>query len=83
MSLANVPLVTSAYQIGLSWSDGAHDGGSPVLDYRVSFAVQGEANTIFSSGLINKFETVTGLTPGVTYQFVVESRNLVGYSPLS
>jgi hypothetical protein len=26
---------------------------------------------------------VTGLTPGVTYQFVVKSRNIIGYSDYS
>jgi len=25
--------VTSAYQVGLSWTPGSYDGGSPVIDY--------------------------------------------------
>lgn len=37
LALVNVPEITLAYQIGLSWSPGSYNGGSPVLDYRVSY----------------------------------------------
>ena len=33
INLVNVPLVTTAYQVGLSWEEGAYNGGSPVIDY--------------------------------------------------
>ena len=33
INLANVPEVTTAYQVGLSWQDGAYNGASPVIDY--------------------------------------------------
>jgi hypothetical protein len=36
-SLANVPLTTTAYQIGLAWSAGDANGGSPVLDYKIVY----------------------------------------------
>ncbi len=39
LSLANNAAVTTALQIGLTWSQGAYNGGVPVLDYRVSYAV--------------------------------------------
>jgi len=38
LNLANNPSQTNAYQIGLSWQDGAYNGGSPIIDYQVSFA---------------------------------------------
>jgi hypothetical protein len=38
LTVIDVPGVTTAYQIGISWSEGAYNGGSPVLDYQVSFA---------------------------------------------
>jgi hypothetical protein len=38
ISVANIESITSAYQIGLNWLDGAYDGGSPVIDYTISFA---------------------------------------------
>jgi len=33
LNLANVAVVTSAYQVGLSWTAGTYDGGTPVIDY--------------------------------------------------
>ena len=36
-NLANVAAVTSAYQVGLTWQEGAYNGGSPVTSYQVSF----------------------------------------------
>jgi hypothetical protein len=33
VSLIDVPGTTNANQIGLSWSDGLYNGGSPVIDY--------------------------------------------------
>ena len=38
---------------------------------------------IFASGIAEKSEIVTGLTPGVTYKFVVKSRNIVDFSVYS
>jgi len=38
LNLANNPSLTNAYRIGLSWQDGAYNGGSPIIDYQVSFA---------------------------------------------
>lgn len=51
-----------------------------MLDYQVSYAVNGEAYTIFASNIIEQTEIVTGLTPGVTYSFLVQARNIVGLS---
>ena len=36
IDLANMHQVTTAYQIGLTWSDGVYNGASPVLDYQIS-----------------------------------------------
>ena len=33
INLANVPELTTAYQVSLSWEEGAYNGGSPVIDY--------------------------------------------------
>lgn len=35
VSLTNIAEQTTAYQVGLSWTDGAYNGGSPILDYTV------------------------------------------------
>lgn len=37
INLVNNPLITNQERIGLSWSDGPSDGGSAVIDYRVSY----------------------------------------------
>jgi hypothetical protein len=72
VSVINVPGTTTAYQVGLSWSDGSYNGGSPVIDYQVSFTeVSSSSYAIFSSGILAQSTTVTGLTPGVSYKFIV------------
>lgn len=38
--------------LGFSWQDGADDGGLPILDYRISFAVQGNSYLVLESGVI-------------------------------
>jgi len=35
INIVNVVTVTSATQIGLSWSAGPSTGGSPIIDYRI------------------------------------------------
>lgn len=37
LNLVNVPGHTTGFQIGLDWIEGAYNGGSPVLDYRITF----------------------------------------------
>jgi hypothetical protein len=53
INLVNVPAVTTAYQVGLSWQDGPYNGGSPVIDYQVSFTtVDSDTYAIFESGIL-------------------------------
>lgn len=35
--LSNVESITNSVQVGLVWIEGHYDGGSPVIDYRVSY----------------------------------------------
>lgn len=37
INLVNDPSVTSSFAISFSWEDGSSDGGSPVLDYRITY----------------------------------------------
>lgn len=81
INLAEDISVRTSTTDGISWADGAHDGGLPVLDYRVSKRVTGETDYIVAvEGLITSSYTLDSLTLGVTYEVVVESRNDVGYS---
>jgi len=43
ISLARDNSATTISQAGLTWSDGSENGGTPVLDYRVSYD-QGTGN---------------------------------------
>ena len=38
-NLVNVPSITSGTKVGLSWTIGDKNGGSPVIDYTVSKAL--------------------------------------------
>lgn len=45
VSLKDVVAITTAYQIGLDWSAGANNGGSPVLDHDVYYAVERQSES--------------------------------------
>ena len=84
VSLANVPAQTTGTQIGLTWSDGSNNGGTPVIDYRVSFnGGSGSVYTTIESNIVTLPYIAVSLTPGTTYSFIVQSRNAFGYSPVS
>lgn len=81
INLADVKLVTNAYQIGLSWDNGLYDGGSPVIDFLLNYKVATDTvYTIYRHDITANTITVTELSPGVIYSFFIQSRNLVGYS---
>lgn len=53
-------------------------------DYRVNIATVTEGvYSVYADGVTDNPLTITGLTPGVRYEFKVESRNIVNYSDLS
>lgn len=81
ISLQNIQGITTGYQIGLSWLDGPYNGASSVIDYQVSYCeASSDTYSIFASGLLERSEIITGLTPGVTYKFKVQSRNIIDFS---
>jgi hypothetical protein len=79
--LANDTDVTNDVQVGLTWSPGASDGGAPVQDYDVYYYVEAEGNFVLLVDNLNaQAYTLTGVTSGATYRFVVTARNSVGDS---
>jgi hypothetical protein len=70
--------LTTGYQIGVQWTEGLYDGGSPVLDYQVE--VTDELGSVSNYVVAELKFLVTGLAPGNIYTFVVKTRNLVGQS---
>ena len=43
--LANNVAVTASGTVGLTWSQGAYDGGSPIIDYSISYKLGSGAYT--------------------------------------
>jgi len=37
LSLVNDPSITSSTVIGFNWQDGVSDGGSAIIDYRITY----------------------------------------------
>lgn len=37
VGLANDVAITSASRIGITWRDGINTGGTPIIDYRISY----------------------------------------------
>jgi len=65
----------SSTSASISFSAPASNGGSAILDYRVTSSPGGVTATGSGSPI-----TITGLTTGQTYTFTVAARNAVGYS---
>lgn len=81
ISLANNPAITSSQNISFTWSPGASNGGTVVLDYSIFYE---QATDVWQPLAVNylttSYTTTTGLLPGKTYNFKVYARNSVGLS---
>ena len=69
--------------IGLAWTAPVFKGGAVIDEYRVSYAVQGQAFQVLESAVTATSYLATGLTAGSTYEFKVEAKNSYGYSVFS
>lgn len=65
-------------QATVSWNAPSHDGGSPLLDYKVTAHPGGASCT--STDASETSCTVSGLANGTEYRFSVQARNAVGFS---
>lgn len=80
-NLANTVATTSASVIAMTWSAGAADGGTPVIDYRIIYKLSGTSTFAeLVSGVTITSYSESSLTPGSEYTFKIESRNAFGYS---
>ena len=83
-SIVEIMALKSGKTISLSWADGSKDGGSPVIDYRISYNSNGTTTyDILVSSLKVKSYTASELTEGKNYTFVIQSRNEFDYSQYS
>ena len=80
-SIVESMALKSGKTISLSWSDGSKDGGSPVIDYQISYNSNGTSTyDILVSSLTVKSYTASALTEGKNYTFVIQSRNVFDLS---
>lgn len=85
LNFANVPSITNAQQIGLTWDEGLSNGGEVVVYYRLTYD-QGTLQVwdVLEEEITDTFYTmIFPVTQGTTYTFRVEARNSVGYSEYS
>ena len=84
VQLTNDFAVTNKQIIQFTWQDGIKDGGSPVLQYRISFDQATDTWVYLQDGItIKQFTTSLPLLVGRYYKFRVEAKNSVGYSAFS
>ena len=79
LSLSNNVAVTASGTVGLTWAAVGSDGGSPVIDYRISIKIGEGTYSVLASGITATSYTASSLTADVVYTFKVTARNLVGY----
>jgi hypothetical protein len=83
LSLLETISLRTDNSITFTWSEGAADGGAPVLDYRISYDQASDTYIELDSGITAESYTTIGLTQSLTYKFKVEARNTYGFSVLS
>ena len=83
INLANNVAITASGVVGLTWSAGASSGGSPVIDYRISYRAGSDAYTILANAVTTTAYTASSLVANTIYTFKIEARNAVGYSDFS
>jgi hypothetical protein len=80
LNIADNTDITNDMQVGLTWSNGASDGDTLVIDYQVQYKLNDIWTTI-ATGIQPKYYTTTvALVKGDSYWFRVIARNSVGTS---
>lgn len=72
--------MTESGTVGLTWTEGAYNGGSPIIDYRLSYDQSTGVWIELATGVSTTSYSAMSLTPDAIYAFRVEARNSVGYS---
>ena len=83
ISLANNVAITASGVVGLTWSSGAFNGGSSIIDYRISYRASSDAYTVLATAVTTPSFTASSLVANTIYTFKIEARNAVGYSDFS
>lgn len=83
LNLAETVLARTASTITFTWSAGVANGGTPVLDYSITYDQALSTFTPLASGIASTSFTATGLSAGLTYKFKIQARNAYGLSGYS
>lgn len=79
--LADNVEITNDAIAALTWQDGHSYGGTPIIDYRVSYDQAVGEFIVLDEGIVPQaYQTTVTLTKGAIYTFRVEARNTVGFS---
>lgn len=62
---------SNMYQTALTWEDGAINGGTEVLDFRISYSTEYGDYLVLRQGITERSYIASGITTGVTYKFKV------------
>jgi len=77
-SLSNNVAVTASGTVGLTWLAPASNGGSPIIDYQISYKTFAASYSVLATGVTATSFTASTLTADVIYTFKVAARNLNG-----
>ncbi len=77
LALTNDVTVTASGIVGLTWSQPNSDGGSPVIDYQISYKIATGEYSLPATVSATSY-TASSLTAGVVYTFKVAARSSVG-----
>lgn len=73
----------TATSLGLKWTLATFNGGTPVIDYTISYAKNFGTVVVLESEVLSTRYVATSLEAGATYDFWVQSRNSFGLSTYS
>ena len=81
LGLADDVQYTSDTIIAFTWNNGISQGGSTIIDYKITYDQAIGTYTTLAEGVVPmNYQTTITLTPGATYRFRVQARNSVGFS---
>ena len=70
-NVIQVVATTTPTAIGLTWTQPAANGGSAVIDYRISYDQSADSYVVLASGVTATIFVATSLVTGNTYKFKV------------
>jgi hypothetical protein len=80
---ANDVARTTNTAITIAWPASQENGGTPILDYSISYAIVGDDYQVLADGVTDLYYTAGGVVTGTNYKFIVRARNDEGFGDYS